>query len=136
MPESIETEVKIMDFRKNREKWGLNSELRKNREKSRVLSLSGESRVRGLKIGRIPTKLGELTGMRDAFRLHNACFDNLLNCGHYHIMVANNDPISIRRCEQHPMIGKREIGQKAEDLGRKAVGGRCTQKAVDFRLKR
>ena len=73
---------------------------------------------------------------RDAIRLHNACFDNLLNSGHDLIMVANSDQTSIRRCEQHPMIGKREIGQKAEDLDCKSVGGRCTQKAVDFRRKR
>ena len=31
------------------------------------------------------------------------------------------------------MIGKREIVKIAEDLDSKAVGGRCTQKAVDFR---
>ena len=34
------------------------------------------------------------------------------------------------------MIEKSEIGQKAEDLDSKAAGGRCTQKAVDFRRKR
>ena len=73
---------------------------------------------------------------RDAIRLHNACFDNLLNSGHYFKMVTNSDPFSIIRCEQHLMIGKREIGRKAEDLGCKAVGGRYTQKAVDFRQKR
>ena len=36
-------------------------------------------------------------------------------------MVANSDQISLRRCKQHPMIGKGEIGQKAEDLDYKAV---------------
>ena len=59
MPESIELLIFV--------KIGRNPDYEKNREKSRVLGLSGESLERGLKIGRIPTKSGELTGMSFSF---------------------------------------------------------------------
>ena len=60
MAKSEDFGVKITDYCKNQEKWGLNFQ---TANKSGVLCLLRESLEIGLKFGRLPAKSGELTGM-------------------------------------------------------------------------
>ena len=104
MAELTKLEGKSLIICKNREKWVNIAFCKKNREKSGILSLSGDSREIGLKIVKIPTKSGELTGMDG----HDDCTGTLCDIPveHRPLNVDENDFVerfrNYKTCQRSP----------------------------------
>ena len=85
---------------------------------------------------------------REANTLHNACFDNLLNCGHYLIMVANKLNLKVwstsndwkegdwtKSGRSGSQSGRRKMHSKSGRLPPKAVEWTCLNADFNFQVR-